>query len=420
MPRKLGNLTPLKIEKAHERGIYGDGRGLYLQVTSAGGRSWLFCYRLRGKSREMGLGSLKAVKLAAARKLRDDYLALLARGIDPIDERKRHQAAAALEAAKSITFKACAKKHIEAHRAGWRNAKHAAQWESTLETYAYPVLGDLAVNAVVTELVKRVLEQPVKNRAGKGTSPLWRARPETASRLRGRIEAVLGYATAHGYRTGDNPARWRGHLDKLLPKRSKVATVKHHAALPYDDLPAFMRELKKQGGIAARALEFTILTAARTGEVIRAKRSEFDRKSKVWTVPAERMKAHREHRVPLCDRALDILEGLKPLATRSGYVFAGSGDDMPLSNMAMLALLHRMGRNDLTVHGFRSTFRDWAAERTAFPREVAEAALAHTVADKVEAAYRRGDLFDKRRRMMEAWERYCYAPKSSGEVVQFA
>jgi integrase len=286
----------------------------------------------------------------------------------------------------------------------WRNPKHAAQWPATLGTYAYPVFGDLPVGQVDTALVMKALE------------PIWNEKTETASRLRGRIEAVLGWATTSGYRSGDNPARWRGHLENLLAKKSKVAPVEHHAALSYAELPDFMTEMHQQEGIAAQALQFTILTAARTGEVIGATWPEIDFKQCLWTIAAQRMKARREHRVPLSEPALAILQAMN--AVRSGkYVFPGNRSDRPLSNMAMAMLVRRMGRADLTVHGFRSTFSDWCAERTAFPAEVREMALAHVVGDKVEAAYRRGDLLKKRFQLAEAWARFCAAPPAAGEVV---
>ena len=272
------------------------------------------------------------------------------------------------------------------------NPKHRAQWPSTLERYAYPVFGDLPVASIDTALVTNAIE------------PIWTQKPETASRVRGRIEAVLDWATAREYRQGENPARWRGHLDKLLPARARVRKVKHHAALPYDGLPDFMAALRAQDGIAAQALQFLILTAARTAEVIGARACEIQ--GKTWTVPAERMKGERQHRVPLQTAALAIVEAMS-YEHDGEFVFPGGRRGKPLSQMALAMTLRRMGRSDLTVHGFRSTFRDWAAERTGFPREAAEAALAHVIPDKVEAAYRRGDLFERRRQLMQAWDRYC-------------
>ena len=291
-----------------------------------------------------------------------------------------------------MTFNECTKQYLAAHSAGWRNAKHSAQWSSTLKTYVEPVIGSLSVHAIDTALVMKIIE------------PLWSKKPETASRLRGRIEAVLDWATVRGFRQGENPARWRGHLDKLLPARARVRKVKHHAALPYDELPTFMIGLRAQEGVAARALEFLILTAARTGEVIGARPDEI--KDKVWTVPAGRMKASKEHRVPLSESAFAVVETLRE-EHGGAHLFPGGKRDKPLSNMAMLALLDRMGRSDLTAHGFRSTFRDWAAECTNYPNEVVEMALAHTISSKVEAAYRRGDLFEKRKSLMSDWATFC-------------
>ena len=300
----------------------------------------------------------------------------------------------------TLTFKEASASYIASHKAGWRNGKHASQWENTLAAYAEPVLGALSIQAIDTGLVLKVLE------------PIWSAKPETASRVRGRIEAVLDWAEVRGLRRGENPARWRGHLDNLLPATAKVRRVEHHAALPYAELPGFIAKLRAQEGVAARALEFTILTAARTGDTIGALWDEVNTPDKVWIVPAERMKAGKEHRVPLSPRALAILKDEQEVRT-SDYVFPGGKAGKPLSNMAMTEVLRRMGRGDITVHGFRSTFRDWAAERTNFPSEVVEMALAHAVGDKVEAAYRRGDLFEKRRRLMAEWASYCNTPAAS-------
>ena len=302
--------------------------------------------------------------------------------------RRAKQAEADIAAAKLITFDEAARQFIESHQAGWKSDKHAGQWQATLSTYASPVFGKLPVRAVDTGLVMRVLK------------PLWSTKTETATRVRGRIEAVLSWAKVYGYREGENPAQWRGHLDHLLPKRSKVAEVEHHAALAYDALPDFMRDLRERDGVAALALEFTILTASRTSETLNATWAEFD--NALWIVPAERMKGGREHRVPLCERAIAIVREMETVK-RGDYVFPGARRGRPLSNMAMTLALRRMGRGDLTVHGFRSTFRTWSAERTNYPREVVEAALAHVIGDKTEAAYQRGDLLEKRRRLMDAW-----------------
>jgi integrase len=404
MARVIGRLTALKASRTVKPGMYADGGGLYLQVTGTGAKSWIYRYMLRGREREMGLGSLSAVCLADARTKAAECRNLRQEGVDPIEVRKKARDQARLEAASTLTFKDAANSYIDSHRAGWRNPKHIWQWSATLTTYANPIIGDLSPQVIDTALVLKVLE------------PIWRTKPETASRLRGRIEAVLDWATVRGYRKGDNPARWRGHLSKLLPARSKVRKVKHHTALRYAELPDFMVALRGQGGIAARALEFTILTAARTGEVIGAIWDEISEVEKVWIVPGNRMKAGKEHRVPLSNPALAILKKLKSNESASdGFVFHGAKRGRSLSNMAMIAVLRRLGRGDLTVHGFRSSFRDWVAERTNFPSEVAEMALAHTVGDKVEAAYRRGDLFDRRRRIMAAWAKFCGTEQGDGQ-----
>jgi integrase len=421
MTRVTERLTALEITRAIKRpGKYADGNGLYLQVTD-GGASWTYRFMLDGRPRYMGLGPLALYGLHEARAKALEARRLRHEGVDPIEARRAARAKARLEAARAVTFKQCAEAYVNAHRAGWRNAKHAAQWEATLATYAEPIIGALPIPTIDTALVMKVLEQEVRGKSDKrGT--LWTAKPETASRLRGRIESILDWARVRGYREGENPARWRGHLDKLLPAPAKVRKVQHHAALPYGELPAFMATLWSQPGVAARALEFAILTAARTGEVIGACWNEIHLGEKLWTVPAARMKAGKEHRVPLSARAIAILEELKPLSEAvdrhgetSPFVFPGGKGGQPFSNMAFLMLLRRMQYDDLTAHGFRSTFRDWAAERTHFPSEVAEMALAHTVNSKVEQAYRRGDLFDRRRRMMAAWATFCGTAKEAGQ-----
>ncbi|CCE11414.1 putative phage integrase [Bradyrhizobium sp. STM 3843] len=379
--------------------MHPDGGGLYLRVTKDGTKNWVLRYMLNGRPRWMGLGPLALFGLQEARGKALDARRLRHGGIDPIDARRAARLRDKLEAAKAVTFKECAENYISSHRAGWRNAKHAAQWEATLGTYVYPIIGGLPVQAIDTGLVSKVLH------------PIWTAKPETAGRVRGRIEAILDWAKAHDLRSGENPARWRGHLDKLLPARSKVAKVEHHAALPYSELPGFMTALRAETGNAACALAFAILTAARTGEVIGARWSEFNLADKTWTIPGNRMKAHREHRVPLSPQALAILQEMQELGAGDDcFVFPGGKIGKPLSNMAFLMLLRRMKRSDLTAHGFRSSFRDWASERTNFPSEVAEMSLAHTVGSKVELAYRRTDMFDKRRRLMSAWGTYCATP----------
>jgi integrase len=398
MSRTIGKLTALKVDKAKRAGMYGDGGGLYLRVTDDGAKNWVFRFMLNGRPRWMGMGPLHTVNLVEARKRASEHRLRRHDGIDPIEARRAERLQARLDAAKAVIFKECAENYIKAHRAGWRNVKHGAQWEATLATYAEPIM-KLSVQAIDTTLVLKCLES------------IWTTKPETAGRVRGRIEAILDWAKVRGYRTGENPARWRGHLDKLLPARGKVRKIEHHAALPYAELPGFLVALREQQGIAARALEFTILTAARTGETIFARWSEFDLLNKTWTVPAGRMKAGKEHRVPLSSGALAILEEVQAHRhADDGFVFPGGKLGKPLSNMAFLMLLRRMGRDDLTAHGFRSSFRDWAAERTNFPAEVAEMALAHMVSDKTVAAYNRSDLFERRRRLMQQWATFCTTP----------
>jgi integrase len=388
--RTIGRLTALDVQRAKRRGVHHDGGGLYLQIAANGSKSWIFRYGPQGR-RYHGLGAVHTITLAEAREKARDCRKLLLDGIDPITARAEHRAAARLDAAKAITFTEAATAYIKAHRAGWKNPKHRQQWTNTLATYVNPIVGHLPVAVIDTGLVLRCLE------------PVWTTKPETASRVRMRIERILAWATVRGYRAGDNPARWRGHLDHLLPAQKKVARVRHHAALPYVDLPVFLAELRARDAVAARALEFLILTATRTGEVIGATWDEFDLAAGIWTIPADRMKAGRGHRVPLANRAVKILEGM-PRASRP----------FPLSNMAFLQLLKRMGRGAITAHGFRSAFRDWAAETTGYPNHVVEQALAHVIGNAVEAAYRRGDLFDKRRRLMNDWAAFCAFPGLGG------
>lgn len=393
-----------KVPGMHAMG--GDPPGLYL-YSHGGARSWIYRYTFNGRRRDYGLGSCIDFTLAEARELAAQARKQVRAGIDPIEARRVAKEGTKAAAAKAMTFAKCLDGYLEAHGESWRNAKHRAQWRSSVETHAGAVLGQLNVADIETGHVVRVLE------------PIWKTKAETATRVRGRIEAVLDWARVRGYRTGENPARWKGHLDKLLAKRSKAATVKHHPALPYREAGAFMEALRAQEGIAAAALEFTIVTAARSGETRGATWAEIDLAAKVWTVPAERMKAHVEHRVPLSPAAVAVLEEMQ--AKRLGdFVFPGAKEASPLSDMSLTAVLRRMKRDDVTVHGFRSTFRDWAAECTNYPREVAEAALAHTKADKVEAAYQRGDLFAKRARLMAEWARYCAKVQPQGEVVSIA
>jgi integrase len=425
-----GKLTALQVTRAKQPGMYGDGSGLYLQITGNGkdkiAKSWIFRYRFKGHAstsgkplaREMGLGSIDTWSLAEARERARLQRQLLDDGKDPIEAKKQQQLAEALAKAQAVPFQDCAREYIRAHRSGWKSAKHADQWASTLETWAYPIIGKLPVAGISTDLVMKVLQQPISDE--EDAPDFWTARTETANRIRGRIETVLDWAKARKLRDGENPARWKGLLDKLLPARSKVSPVEHHKALPYADVPRFMAELRRRGSVSARALEYTILTVARTSDTIGAGSREIDPEEGAWTVPAARLKGkkgqrRRDHYVPLSDRAAEIIED----RSTGRYLFAHD-DGEPLSNMAMLELLQGMGfGEDLTVHGFRSTFKDWCSEQTAYPNEMSEMALAHTVSDKVEAAYRRGDMREKRRRLMADWADYCASPPAAkrGNVV---
>jgi integrase len=394
MPKKAKELSALAVSRLRTPGYHAVGgvAGLYLQFVSINARSWILRTIIGGKRREIGLGGFPDTPLAdakiKARKTKDAIEA----GADPIREKREARRKLAAEREKAVTFKVAATAYIAAHEAGWKNAKHAAQWTSTLEHYAYPIVGDVLVRDIALSHILKILE------------PIWTTKSETASRLRGRIEKVLDWATVREYRAGNNPARWRGNLDTQLKPRSKVAEVEHHAALPYDQMGTFMVELRKAQGMGARALEFAILTAARSGEVRGAKWEEIDLKNAVWVIPASRMKAGKEHHVPLAPAAVDLLKAL-PRVAEIPFVFPGSKG--PLSDMSLTASLKRMGRTNITAHGFRSSFRDWAGERTNYPREVCEHALAHQLKDKSEAAYQRGTLFDKRRMLMNDWANCC-------------
>lgn len=388
-----GKLTTRKVETA-KPGKYSDGGNLYLIVSETGSRKWVLRFTWRGRAKEMGLGSAASVPLADARERATDARRKVARGLNPIEERKRDGGIP--------SFGDMADEVRESLSAGFRNEKHKAQWKSTLETYAAP-LRPKPVDTITTDDVLAVLK------------PIWTTKPETASRVRGRIEKVLDAAKAKGFREGENPARWRGHLDHLLPKPSKLSRG-HHPAMPYEQLPAFITDLRKREATAALALELCILTAARSGEILGMRWPEVDLEKKVWTVPADRMKAGREHRVPLSSRALAILQQLERLKTGE-FVFQGQARNKPLSSMAMEMVLRRMEIEAATVHGFRSSFRDWAGNVSSFPREIVEMALAHVIGDKAEQAYRRGDALEKRRKLMDAWASYC-EPKKTGNVVQ--
>ncbi|GAA5442609.1 prophage integrase IntA [Microbulbifer sp. NBRC 101763] len=394
----MGKLTVKGIKGIKAPGKYDDGDGLRLFVQASGARSWVLRYQLLGKRREMGLGSLNDVNLKQARAEAALQRKLILQGLDPVTERRRIQeeqkAAVHDDSVKFVTFSDIAEDYIRVHSKGWRNAKHIQQWRNTLKQYAHPVIGEIPPSQVTTDDVLQILKT------------IWLEKPETANRVRNRVELVLDAAKARGLREGENPARWRGHLDKLLPPRSKVRQVRHHSALPWVELPEFMQEISKREGLAFRAMELTILTATRTSEVLEATWDEVDFSTKSWTIPAERMKAGKEHRVPLAPQVIALLESI-PRIDDSPYLFPGQRQGRPLSNMSMLMALRRMDRNDLTVHGFRSTFRDWAGESTPHPRDVCEQALAHSLGDSVEAAYRRGDLFEKRKSLMADWAAYA-------------
>ena len=391
--RQLNRLTARTIATKQTPGLYCDGGGLYLQISPSGSKAWIFRYRspVTGKLRDMGLGPSYAVGLADARSKAAVQRNLILIGLDPIAAREEESRKRAIEAAKAVSFADCATAYIESHAPGWRNEKHTQQWTNTIKMYCDPVIGSLPVQAVDTGLVLQILE------------PIWASKAETASRLRGRIENILDWAKARGYRAGENPARWKGHLNQLLPALAKKERVTHHKAMPFSEVGGFVSKLREQTSLSARCLEFAILTAARTNEAIFAKPDEFDLNLATWIIPASRMKAKKEHRVPLSPRAVEIVREM--LDQKGNYLFPGARTGKAMSNMAMLNLLERMGVA-VTVHGFRSSFRDWAAERTGFSHEVCEMALAHTIPNSAEAAYRRGDLFEKRRKLMEAWANY--------------
>lgn len=404
MPKKAKELSALEVQRLTKPGLYAVGgvSGLQLQVLPSGARTWVLRIVIGGKRRDMGLGGFPDVTLAGAREKAREARNLIEQGIDPIAQRAAARSALAASRGAEITFDECARKFIETKSVEWKNQKHGAQWSTTLETYASPIVGKLQVRDVTLAHIIKILE------------PIWTTKTETATRLRGRVESVLDWATVRGYRHGENPARWKGHLDKILAKPSKVAKVEHHAALAVDELGTFMKALRNRSGMAARALEVLILTAARSGEIRGMRWDEIDLQNAVWTVPSERMKMGKEHRVPLTERVLEILRAL-PRIDDSPLVFPAPRGGQ-LSDMSITAVLRRMNM-DAVPHGFRSTFRDWAAERTNYPREVAEMALAHAIGNAVEAAYRRGDLFEKRRRLMNDWTKFCNTVQKAGDVV---
>jgi integrase len=411
---KIDQLTAARVKSEKRPGDYLDGRGLYLQVRNVTSKSWLLKYSLFKRAREMGLGSAFDFSLTEARDMRDRYRKLAKTGIDPIEHRKAEQAGRATERAKAITFKQAAERFIAAQRSGWKNLKHAAQWTATLETYAYPLLGALPVQAIDTALVMKVLE------------PIWSSKPETAGRVRGRIESVISAAKTRGEYLGENPARWKGHLEHSLPKRSKVRKVENQPALAFAELPAFVQALRAREGIAAEALLFQILTAARPGNALSAQWSEIDLAAAVWTIADEDMKSGKEHKVPLSLAALAVLERMAKI--RCGdFIFFGAQSKRPLSDAATGALIERMGKERawldprdgrvIVPHGFRATFKTWAGDKTNFQREVIEKALAHQVGDETERAYDRGDLFEKRRKLMDAWAGYATSDPALSATV---
>lgn len=394
-------IDPLQLKSISKPGSYSDGDGLFLKVGRSGSKSWIYRYQLAGHRRDVGLGRYPDVSLSDARKERNKLKRDVKSGIDPLHKKEVEKTKQKMERkgaeSKKQTFKKCAETYMDLKEPEWRNAKHAQQWRNTLKTYAYPVIGGLPVAEVELDDVLKVLQ------------PIWLEKTETATRVRNRIELVLDYASVMKYRNGENPARWRGNLESIMSKPSKIHIVKHHPALPYDDIAGFMELLQQRKGLAAQALMLTILTATRTQGILGAKWDEFEFQKKVWTIPASRMKVPKEHRIPLSEQTLALLDDISQ-SRDSGFVFPGK-KNKPLSNMAMANVLKRMNRNDITVHGFRSTFRDWVAEKTNFPQRVAETAMAHQIKDGAEAAYQRGDLLEKRKELMEAWADYCLPQK---------
>jgi integrase len=410
MARQVNRLSPRFIETHSQSGYYADGGNLYLQITASGGRSWIFRYRRNGRLRDMGLGAVRDVSLKQARIQAQDLRGQVREGIDPIENRRRERAARLAEAGVT-TFSEAAEAYIRSHKAGWKNRKHEAQWASTLETYAYPVIGGHDVEAIEPDHLLKILD------------PIWREKTETATRVRQRVERVLDYAKARKWRHGENPARWRGGLESLLPNPSILHKVKHHPAMPYDEIGAFMEKLRQKEGVTARCLEVLILTAVRTSDAIKATWDEVDLDKATWTIPGPRLKGRlnrsRDLVVPLCDRVMTILRELAELRT-NGFVFPSPTKvNAGLSDAAMANLLKRMkvSPSKAVVHGFRSTFTDWSAEESNASSEVREMCLAHAIPSAVEAAYRRGDLFEKRRTLMDAWSRHCSRQQATAEVV---
>jgi len=402
----MGKLTTKGVQKLvreSKPGLTNDGDGLYLKIGKGGGASWIYRFRWSGKLRDMGLGSYADTSLSEAREIASEQRKLVKQGIDPLAAREQKTE---VEAG-PITFTHCAARYIQSHRRSWRNAKHARQWVSTLKTYVRPVIGNLPVEDVTTQDILKIL------------APIWTVKNETAKRVQGRIENILDFAAAHEYRDPVNPARWRGHLDKLLAKPSRVQKVNHHPAMPYEQVAAFMDLIQGYSSMSSKALQFLILTATRTSEVLNAEWHEVDIAKKTWRIPAERMKANREHRVPLSSQAMDLLLCL-PRVKGNNHIFPGMKAGRSLSNMSLLQFMRGLGygtngeQGNYVPHGFRSSFRDWTGEVTSYPRDVAEMALAHTIENKVEAAYRRGDLFEKRRAMMQEWADFIMPTGKAG------
>jgi integrase len=406
MARTLNRLSTLEVSRAKRPGMYADGGGLYLRVAEGGSKQWIFRYVTNGRLRDMGIGPCHTLTLAEARERATDARKLKLDGVDPIAHRHAQRAAAVAASANTKTFRECAEGYIQDNQAKWTSAKHGKEWRTTLERYVYPVLGNLPVATIDTPLVLQVIK------------PLWRRAPETASRVRGRIESVLGWATTHLLRSGDNPARWDGLLEHALPSRSELAKIEHHSALPFAQMPAFMAALRQQTSTQARCLEFIVLTAARLDEAVSATWDEIDLEARTWTIPAERMKADKEHKVPLSDAAMAVLEATKAIR-QSTYIFPGQKPGQPIGKNMPLKIAKRLSA-DVTAHGMRSTFKDWASECTSFPNEVSEMALAHAIPSAVEGAYRRGDLFNKRAALMQAWADYCGSVAAGDNVVSIA
>ncbi len=399
MARQINKLSDRGIKAEKKQGRYADGNGLYLQVSRSGSKSWLFRFMLDKTPREMGLGSTSTVTLSEARVEALECKKGLREGVDPIKARNERLERIKADNVGVLTFKKCAEEYLKAHSARWKSTRHAEIWKSSLKRFAYPSLGHLPVNTIERSQIMRALD------------PIWREKTETASRLRGRLENILDWATVQGLRKGENPARWKGHLDKLLPKPSELHKVKHFAALPYPEINSFMDKLREREANSAQALRLIILTATRSGEIRNAVWSEFDIKKALWTIPAERMKADKEHIIPLCAEAISIIQS-QPRLSGNDYLFSSPKSGKPLSDVVFKKLMERMKITGITTHGFRSTFRDWAAEKTSFPREVIENALAHQLKDKAEAAYFRSNLLDKRRDLMNKWADFTNMPYS--------